>query len=91
MTAQGIIVLHHRESSQYEAWSADAPDRHAIYNFQVLAQPVGTNILKSIWETAMTLEEFTAQPDDYDNPWKDVLEHEFPEFMAFSSQRHTAR
>jgi len=22
-------------------------------------------------------------PDDYDSPWKDVLEHAFPEFMAF--------
>ena len=21
--------------------------------------------------------------DDYDSPWKDVLEHAFPEFMAF--------
>ena len=21
--------------------------------------------------------------DDYDNPWKEVLEHAFPEFMAF--------
>jgi hypothetical protein len=25
--------------------------------------------------------EFPA--DDYDSPWKDVLEHAFPEFMAF--------
>jgi hypothetical protein len=22
-------------------------------------------------------------PDDYDSPWKDVLEHAFPEFMTF--------
>jgi hypothetical protein len=21
--------------------------------------------------------------DDYDSPWKDMLEHAFPEFMAF--------
>ncbi len=24
-----------------------------------------------------------SQADDYDSPWKDVLEHAFPEFMAF--------
>ena len=25
----------------------------------------------------------TPPADDYDSPWKDVLEHAFPEFMAF--------
>ena len=24
-----------------------------------------------------------SEPDDYDNPWKEALEHGFPEFMAF--------
>jgi hypothetical protein len=25
----------------------------------------------------------TQQPDDYDSPWKEAIEHYFPEFMAF--------
>jgi len=25
----------------------------------------------------------TPQPDDYDSPWKEAIEHYFPEFMAF--------
>ena len=25
----------------------------------------------------------TTDPDDYDSPWKDIIEHAFPEFMAF--------
>jgi hypothetical protein len=25
----------------------------------------------------------TTPPDEYDSPWKDILEHAFPEFMDF--------
>jgi len=31
----------------------------------------------------MTEPLFTEPADDYDNPWKEMLEHAFPEFVAF--------
>ena len=33
-------------------------------------------------------------PDDYDSPWKDAVEHYFPEFIAFyfpDTQHHNHR
>jgi hypothetical protein len=31
----------------------------------------------------MTATPSQDQTDDYDNPWKEMLEHAFPEFMVF--------
>ncbi len=34
-------------------------------------------------ETDTTTSASTSAADDYDSPWKEAIEHHFPEFMAF--------
>lgn len=33
----------------------------------------------------------TAPADEYDSPWKDILEHAFPEFMDFYFPKASAQ
>jgi len=37
----------------------------------------------ALMNTAATLPEQSEQPDQYDTPWKEAVEHYFVEFMAF--------
>jgi len=37
----------------------------------------------AVMNIATTLPEQSRQPDQYDTPWKEAVEHYFAEFMAF--------